>query len=281
MNCINGILNKKVSDLTNEEIHTELNPAIIVQLQEEFAHQDRGGLYGQISKELAYNSNRIEGSKLSEEETESLFDTQTIRNTVDTEYRPKDVEEMNGHFLMFNKMLTSIESPLSISLIKQFHFELEAGVFSFRANGYIPGEFKKRKNTVARITTTLPTEVPAAMKALFSDYAQLQQPLSLTDLLDFHVRYERIHPFQDGNGRTGRIILFRECLKNGVLPFIIHDDNKTQYYQALNDFYAGNKQTFLDLCQKEQATFFETLKEFMYDYSELIEENEENDYERG
>lgn len=171
--------------------------------------RDRSGVYGFTQRLMAYNSNKIEGSTLTEEQTASLFDTGTLPRS-DDYYRAKDVEEMNGHFLMFNKMLDTLDSPLSQELIKQFHYELKSGVFEDRANGYAIGDYKKRPNMVGIYHTVLPSKVQEEMDKLFSWYQD--QEITLEVLAEFHVRYESIHPFQDGNGRTGRIILFRECL---------------------------------------------------------------------
>ena len=158
--------------------------------------RDRSGIYGFTQRLMAYNSNKIEGSTLTEEQTASLFDTGTLPRS-DDYYRAKDVEEMNGHFLMFNKMLDTLDAPLSQELIKQFHYELKSGVFEDRANGYAIGDYKKRANIVGMQKTVLPNQVPAEMEKLLTWYES--HDVSLETLAEFHARYESIHPFQDGN----------------------------------------------------------------------------------
>ncbi len=212
--------------------------------------RDRSGIYGFTQRLMAYNSNKIEGSTLTEEQTASLFDTGTLPKS-DDYYRAKDVEEMNGHFLMFNKMLDTLDSKLTQDLIKQFHYELKSGVFEDRANGYAIGEYKKRANIVGMQKTVLPSQVPAEMDKLFDWYNK--QTITLGTLAEFHARYESIHPFQDGNGRTGRMILFRECLCNNIAPFIIQDANRPEYLSALKAYHGTESITALTvLFEKEQ-----------------------------
>ena len=139
---------------------------------------------------------------------------------------------MNGHFLMFNKMLETLRQPLSQELIKQFHYELKSGVFEDRANGYAIGDYKKRPNMVGMYETALPGKVPEEMAALLTWY-NAQETITLEVLAGFHVRYESIHPFQDGNGRTGRLILFRECLHHDISPLIFEDAHRPEYLDAL------------------------------------------------
>ena len=211
---------------------------------------------------MAYNSNKIEGSTLTPEQTASLFDNGTLPRS-DDYYRAKDVEEMNGHFLMFNFMLDTLEEPLSQKLIKQFHYELKSGVFEDRANGYAIGDYKQRPNMVGMYRTALPKEVPDEMEKLLSWYAA--QPKNMETLAKFHARYESIHPFQDGNGRTGRMILFRESLKyEEVDPFIILDDDRTVYIEALKEF--REKETvaqLTELLQKEAEIYYKQCEYFM------------------
>ena len=171
--------------------------------------RDRSGVYAYTQRMLAYNSNKIEGSTLTEEQTASLFDTGILPKTEDY-YRAKDVEEMNGHFLMFHKMLDTIEEPLSQELIKKFHYELKSGVFEDRANGYAIGDYKKRPNMIGIYTTTKPADVEGEVDALLKWYTE--QNVTVNTLALLHAKFETIHPFQDGNGRVGRMVIFRECL---------------------------------------------------------------------
>ena len=199
---------------------------------------DRSGVYAYTQRLLAYNSNKIEGSTLTEEQTASLFDNGTLPKS-DDYYRAKDVEEMNGHFLMFNKMLDTLEESLTQDLIKQFHYELKSGVFEDRANGYAIGDYKQRPNMIGMYQTVRPEA-------------------------EFHAKYESIHPFQDGNGRTGRLILFRECLKNGIVPVVIEDACRNEYLEALKEYREEKKlEKLIALFEKEQQFYFEKCKYFM------------------
>lgn len=226
----------------------------------EHTKRDRSGVYGFTQRLLAYNSNKIEGSTLTEEQTASLFDTGILPKT-DDYYRAKDVEEMNGHFLMFNKMLDTLDAALDQQIIKSFHFELKSGVFEDRANGYAIGDYKKRPNMIGIHQTTLPSQVPDAITELLNWYHA--QDVSLETLAEFHARYEIIHPFQDGNGRTERIILFRECLRHDISPFIIEDANRPEYLEALKAYRQDGTVTALTtLFQKEQEFYFNQCEYF-------------------
>ncbi len=227
---------------------------------------DRSGIYAYTQRLLAYNSNKIEGSTLTEEQTASLFDNGILPKT-DDYYRAKDVEEMNGHFLMFNKMLETIDEPLTQELIKKFHFELKSGVFEDRANGYAIGDYKKRANIVGIYKTTKPENVVQEMGDLLAWYNS--QEIDISVLAEFHIIYESIHPFQDGNGRTGRLIIFRECLKHNIIPVVIEDLNRNEYLEALK-IYRETKDTqkMVELFKKEQQVYLEKCKYFIDETNE-------------
>lgn len=197
----------------------------------EKANRIRNGVYGLTQRELAYNSNKIEGSTLTKRHTETLFNEGAIYCEEGESYKPKDIEEMQGHFAMFNYMLDTLSEPLSEELIKEFHRQLKQCVFEDIANGYNIGEYKGRRNFVGDVEPALPSKVPQKMQELLSWYNE--QPCTLEVLAKFHIRYEHIHPFQDGNGRTGQILLFRECLKNDITPFVIRDDMRLEYLSTL------------------------------------------------
>lgn len=222
---------------------------------------DRSGVYAYTQRLLAYNSNKIEGSTLTEEQTASLFDNGTLPKS-DDYYRAKDVEEMNGHFLMFNKMLDTLDELLSQELIKRFHYELKSGVFEDRANGYSIGDYKQRPNMIGMYQTVRPENVAQEMYLLMDWYNN--QDVNIFVLAEFHARYESIHPFQDGNGRTGRLLIFRECMKNGIVPAVIEDANRNEYLEALKEYREEkslNKLTVL--LEKEQQFYWEKCKYFM------------------
>ena len=235
--------------------------ALINRFNIEYRKRDCFGIYALTSREIAYNSNKIEGGMLTREQTASLFDTGMLPHS-DDYYRAKDIEEMNGHFLMFNKMLTTITEPLTQDLIKAFHYELKSGVFEDRANGYAVGDYKKRPNMIGLHDTAAPAEVPTKMAELLDWYHA--QKISLEVLAEFHARYEAIHPFQDGNGRTGRIILFRECLVHGIMPVIFGDDNRMEYIQSLSSFRStGDIQALVQLFIREQNVYRIQVEKFL------------------
>lgn len=209
------------------------NEALIWVLQLEHELKDRSGIYGYTQRSLAYNSNRIEGSTLTEEQTAALFEEGYLPATEEY-YKAKDIEEMNGHFLMFNKMLSCIGEELSEDMIKSFHYELKAGVFEDRLNGYAIGDYKKRANTVGGLIVSKPEDVEMKMNELVKWYNSAQE-VTLSVLAELHAKYELIHPFQDGNGRTGRMILFKECLEHNIMPFIIRNENRIKYVSALKE----------------------------------------------
>ena len=222
---------------------------------------DRSGVYAYTQRLLAYNSNKIEGSTLTEEQTASLFDNGTLPKS-DDYYRAKDVEEMNGHFLMFNKMLDTLDESLTQELIKKFHYELKSGVFEDRANGYAIGDYKQRPNMIGMYQTVRPEDVAQEMYLLMEWYDS--QAINISILAEFHARYESIHPFQDGNGRTGRLILFRECLKNDVVPVVIEDTNRNEYLEALKEFREEKSlNKLIELFKKEQQFYLEKCNYFM------------------
>lgn len=221
---------------------------------------DRSGVYAYTQRLLAYNSNKIEGSTLTEEQTASLFDNGILPKS-DDYYRAKDVEEMNGHFLMFNKMLDTLDELLSQELIKQFHYELKSGVFEDRANGYAIGDYKKRPNMIGMYQAVRPENVTQEMNLLMDWYNN--QEVGISVLAEFHIRYESIHPFQDGNGRAGRLILFRECLKNGTIPVVIEDANRNVYLEALKEYREEKSlNKLINLFEKEQQFYLEKCEYF-------------------
>ena len=227
----------------------------------EFNKRDRSGIYAVTSRELAYNSNKIEGSTLTENQTANLFDTGLLPVS-DNVYRAKDIEEMNGHFLMFNHMLKTLDEDLSEELIKKFHYELKSGVFEDKANGYNIGEYKARPNIAGTMQTSLPVNVSDDMKELLIWYKNSEKNLRAIAL--FHLKYEKIHPFQDGNGRTGRVILFREALKNDIIPPIIHDENRMEYIEGIKEYSdTGSSEKMYELLMKEQNKYTKTVKFFL------------------
>lgn len=265
MDNINIELKKSYDELTKDD-QKRVSAYIADRLLIEHKKNDKSGIYGITQYTFAYNSNHMEGSTLTENQTRDLFETGTLPVS-GNEYKAKHVEEATGHFMMFNEMLHTYDQALNEDIIKKYHYRLKIGVFEDMANGYPCGEYKIRANRVSDIRTALPQEVAGEMQDLLKWYEV--QDKSLNTLAKFHAWYENIHPFQDGNGRTGRMILFKECLKNGLIPVLIHEENRPEYIKALNK--AQKEKNYDDLIQmfkKEQSFYFDIAKEFLYDFSE-------------
>lgn len=216
--------------------------------------RERGGIYGIMQITAAYNSNKIEGGLLSEEQVTEIFRQGQVMSG---DFRNKDVEEMQGHFKMFDYMLGSLGKPLSAEIIKGMHRNLKEDVFEDLANDYVAGDWKTRRNTVGCITTALPYEVPERIEELL-----VNNVMTIDDIARFHVEFERIHPFQDGNGRVGRMIILKQCLDNGITPIIIFASDQEQYYEGLVS--AQNQKDYsilIELFKKEQEKLKMGLRE--------------------
>ena len=235
---------------------------LIDRLKIEFEKKDKSGVYGETQRMLAYNSNRIEGSTLTYNQTAFIFDTNSISFSENELIKTKDIEEMTGHFLMFNNMLKSYDVLLTEDLIKSYHYDLKSGVFEDKANGYPIGEYKNRANRVSDIVTVKPEDVHLEMEKLIDEYNN-KKNVTLEDIALFHSKYESIHPFQDGNGRTSRIIIYKECLKNNIFPLIIEDVNKSEYYASLNSAQKGDVLPLVEFFKKEQLEYYNRVKDLL------------------
>jgi Fic family protein len=212
----------------------------------------KGGLYHQTQVKLAFNSNRIEGSRLSEDQTRYIFETNTIHTEVDEVASVDDIVETINHFACFDLMLQRANEMLSESLIKEFHYILKRNTSDER-KGFRVGDYKTRPNMVGESETTSPANVAHEMRRLLDWYTSLKA-ISIEDIVEFHYHFECIHPFQDGNGRVGRMIMFKECLKHDVLPFIIDHNYKLFYYRGLKE-YPVEKRFLLDTCLSSQDQY--------------------------
>ena len=255
--------NREVVSVKNSDI-SEPNDALLCSklrktLSDEFTIQYKNGIYGYIQRRMTYSSNHIEGSTLTEDQTGLIFDTKTL-DANGSVVRMKDVEEAQGHFLAFNHLIKTIDDALTEDIIKAFHYCLKAGVFEDRLNGYAIGEYKKRANIAGDTETALPKEVPIMMKNLLEEYSK--DEVNLRTLAIFHAKFEKIHPFQDGNGRVGRLILFREALHNDICPFIISDTARIEYINAIKMAQGGDETQLLTLFQREQDKFRDKLSYF-------------------
>lgn len=204
-------------------------------LVDEYEAHRKGGLYHKTQVQLAYNSNRIEGSKLTEEQTRYIFETRTI-GFKDQEAVPvDDIIETANHFVAFDYLLRTVGEPLTEELIKEFHRILKTGTADAQKPYFNVGDYKKLANEVGGHETCKPADVEKNMHLLNDWYSSLSD-VTIRDLAEYHWRFESIHPFQDGNGRVGRLLLFRECLRNGIMPFVIDNEHKLYYYRGLSEF---------------------------------------------
>lgn len=204
-------------------------------LVDEYEAHRKGGLYHKTQVQLAYNSNRIEGSKLTEEQTRYIFETRTI-GFKDQEAVPvDDIIETANHFVAFDYLLRTVGEPLTEELIKEFHRILKTGTADAQKPYFNVGDYKKLANEVGDHETCKPADVEKNMHLLNDWYSSLSD-VTIRDLAEYHWRFESIHPFQDGNGRVGRLLLFRECLRNGLMPFVIDNEHKLYYYRGLSEF---------------------------------------------
>ncbi len=246
----------------------ELN-LLDVLLEEKRMHL-KGGLYHQTQVKLAYNSNRIEGSRLSEEQTRYIFETNTLDVPQGETASVDDIIETANHFACFDYMLEHAAEPLSEDLIKEFHRILKSSTLDARKDWFRVGDYKARPNVVGDTVTTPPGKVAKAMAELLADYNKIEDT-GVEDIIAFHVRFERIHPFQDGNDRVGRIILFKECLKNGIMPFIIDNERKLYYYRGLKE-YDTEKGFLTGTCLSAQD-YYEKLVRYFFPDTGMEEEN--------
>ncbi len=203
-------------------------------LREQKRSKYPGGIYHKTQIELTYNSNHIEGSRLTHDQTRYIFETNTV-GVAGEVLNVDDVIETANHFRCIDEIIESAKTALSEKLVKKLHQILKSGTSDSRKDWFAVGDYKKLPNEVGGRSTTLPKEVAARMKSLLEEY-NAKGEKTLEDILDFHVKFERIHPFQDGNGRIGRLIMFRECLKYDIVPFIIEDNLKLFYYRGLEEW---------------------------------------------
>lgn len=223
-----------------------------------------GGIYHKIQIELTYNSNHIEGSCLTPDQTRYIFETNTI-GVSDSAVNVDDVVETVNHFKCIDMVIDSAHHALSEAFIKRLHGVLKSGTSDSRLNWFVVGNYKKLPNEVGGMATTAPENVTAEVRKLLAEYNAIKCK-SLEDLLDFHVRFERIHPFQDGNGRVGRLLLLKECLRNNIVPFIIAADTKMFYYRGLKE-WARERGYLRDTCLLAQDRFKTYLDYFRVPYN--------------
>ena len=232
-------------------------------LKEQKVSKYSGGIYHKTQINLTYNSNHIEGSRLSHDQTRYIFETNTIGLESEV-LNVDDVLETANHFRCIDMIIDHAKDVLSEKFIKELHFVLKNGTSDSRKEWFVVGDYKKIPNEVGGMDTTLPEEVAQRMKELLKEYNDKKEK-SFEDILDFHVKFERIHPFQDGNGRVGRLILFKECLKYNIVPFIIDDHLKMFYYRGLKE-WDYEKGYLIDTCLSAQDKYKADLDYFRIAY---------------
>ena len=236
---------------------------LLLALQEQMESKMRGGIYHRTQIDLTYNSNHIEGSRLSKEQTRYIYETNTIGVT-DEAVSVDDIIETTNHFRCIDFVIEHAEEPLTEEMIKSLHALLKAGTSDADRPWFAVGEYKRLPNEVGGKETAAPEDVPAAMRALLQEYTGKRR-VSLEEILDFHYRLEMIHPFQDGNGRVGRLIIFKECLAHHIVPFIITEELKMYYYRGL-DRWEEVRGYLLDTCLTAQDRYRAILDYFRITY---------------
>ena len=244
---------------TAAELCSEVSDNPILQtLREEKAAKISGGLYHELQVRMTYNSNHIEGSRLTEDQTRLIFETNTL--DAGDAVPVDDILETVHHFRAIDYVIDCADDMLTEEIIKELHFILKHDTKDSTLDWFAVGEYKKRPNVVGGRETTKPKDVPARMKALLDAY-NAKREVTINDIIVFHAEFEKIHPFQDGNGRVGRLIALKECLRFNIVPFLIEDSKKTFYYRGLSE-WETEKGWLTDTCLDGQDTFKRLLAMF-------------------
>lgn len=232
-------------------------------LKEQKDMQLKGGIYHRTQIDLTYNSNRIEGSKLTHDQTRYIFETNTVGASKES-VNVDDIIETSNHFRCIDLIIDKAKTKLTQTLIRELHFLLKSGTSDSRKDWFNVGEYKRLPNEVGGNETCPPKEVAFRMKELLFEYHNIETK-TIENIIDFHYQFEIIHPFQDGNGRVGRLIMFKECLANNIVPFIIDEDLKLFYYRGLQE-WIRIKEYLLDTCLSAQDSYKTILKYFEIEF---------------
>ncbi len=253
-----NFLNCQPGDIMEMEKEID-KTSLLYRLREEKKIKLKGGVYHQTQVKLAYNSNHMEGSKLTEDQTRYIYET----NTIGLEKEPANIDdiiETVNHFQCFDYILDCAEDILAENIIKKIHAILKSNTSDSRLEWFNVGDYKQRPNMVGDSKTTPPSKVKREMRQLLFEYQQ-KEDITFDDIIEFHYHFEKIHPFQDGNGRVGRLIIFKECLKYNIVPFIIDERHKLYYYRGLKEF--ENERGYLtDTCLSAQDAYKVLLEYF-------------------
>lgn len=262
---LSSIFNISIDELLSEETNTfdisSINLFDVLKEQKDMKLP--GNLYHNTQIVFTYNTNHIEGSTLTEEQTRFIFETNTVLFESKSIANVNDIIETTNHFMLFDYMIDIAKETLTEDIIKMFHKILKSGTSDSQKDWFNVGEYKKLQNSVGQIKTTSPKDVPEQISKLLSWYNSLST-ITINEIIEFHARFEKIHPFQDGNGRIGRIIAFKECLKNNIIPFIILDKNRLFYYRGLNEYQSNKEKGYLiDTCLNAQDQYKKMIKMYL------------------
>lgn len=255
-------LDELLKDYINNSKIDNLN--ILAILKEQKDMKLKGNLYHNTQIAFTYNTNHIEGSTLTEEQIRFIFETNTILFDNKTITNINDIIETLNHFKLIDYMIDNAKETLTEEMIKEFHKILKSATTDSQKDWFMVGDYKKLANTVGTMKTSSPKDVQKHIKKLLEWYNSLDA-VTINDIIEFHAKFEQIHPFQDGNGRIGRLIAFKECLKNNIMPFIILDKDKLFYYRGLKEYQTGGEKGFLiDTCLNAQDQYKKMVKEYMF-----------------
>ena len=260
---LSELFNVSIDELLKDDNFDVSKINILDILREQKNMKLKGNLYHNTQISFAYNTNHIEGSKLTEDQTRYIYETNTLLASKDTIIGIDDILETANHFKLVDYMLDIADKKLTEKMIKEFHKILKEGTSDSIKEWFIVGDYKKLPNEVGSLKTTEPKNVERDMKKLLEWYNSINQ-ITIKEIIEFHAKFEKIHPFQDGNGRIGRIIAFKECLKYNIVQFIILDNEKLFYYRGLNEYQSNKEKGYLiDTCLNAQDQYIEMIKYYI------------------
>lgn len=256
--------NITIDELIKDEEKFDISKVNILKtLREQKEIKLKGNLYSNTQITFAYNTNHIEGSTLTEDQTRYIYETNTLLAEKDSITDLDDVLETVNHFKLVDYMLDIADEKLTEEIIKKFHKILKEGTSDSRKDWFVVGDYKKLANEVGGLKTSYPKNVARDIKKLLEWYESLKE-VTINEIIEFHAKFEKIHPFQDGNGRVGRIIAFKECLKFNIIPFIILDKDKLFYYRGLNQYQKNKEKGYLiDTCLNAQDQYCRMIEHFL------------------
>ncbi len=255
-----------VDELLREDEFDVSKINILEVLREQKSMKLKGNLYHNTQIIFAYNTNHIEGSKLTEDQTRYIYETNTLLTEKESITNLDDIIEAANHFKLVDYMIDIADKELTEDMIKEFHKILKEGTSDSRKEWFAVGDYKRLTNEVGGLKTTEPKNVERDMKKLLDWYKNIKQ-ITINEIIEFHAKFEKIHPFQDGNGRIGRIIAFKECLRNNIVPFIILDKDKLFYYRGLNQYQTNKEKGYLvDTCLNAQDQYTKLIEYYLKNY---------------